>query len=203
MDQDTPQTPTPTPTVAAPKASTATVPTPAPMPKRKMPSLAEVRALRTQENEGVDFELRGTFPGFLAKVKRLTLADRVQFGMLPSAMQDRIVFALNASRQAPGASDALTKKRYIKNLTNNEDLANAVCLGGFIEPRLTEDIEEADEDAGVWFLGDIQISDRQAYLNWCLGNDEAAAGRLKSVPGESAGSLDGVEDDEDDGSTAV
>lgn len=160
--------------------------------ERRAPSRAEIIAFRQkEETEGIPFDLSSTMPGFEGRVKRLTLADRAQTGSLPSAMQDRVVAAINRNNQG-GGSTSLSVSQYLRRLGNNEDMASPICLIGFLSPRLVETEEELAGLEDAMLLTDIDINDRLAYLNFVLGTDLTAGGRLKRtawVPGQPLGGL--------------
>lgn len=145
-------------------------------PARRVPSRGEVVAFRRKEETGLPFELRATLPGFEATVKKLTLADRAQTGALPQAMQDRIVGVIDRGSRG-GGDRRITSSKYLRSLGDNEELANCLCLVGFVSPRLVETEDELTDDA--WLLADVDLRDRLAYSSYVLGNDETAAGRLK------------------------
>lgn len=158
-----------------------------PAAPRKLPTRSEVMERRREEHDGIDFEFKATMAGFVGKARRLPLNDRASYGIMPTAIQDRVIFLLNKGRSrndTPGTP--LTLKRQIEDVAGNEDLANAYCLASVVEPRLTDDPAAVDEDAGVWHVEDLHILDRVAVMNWNLGNDETAGDRVKAfryVPG--------------------
>ncbi|MDP9363120.1 MAG: hypothetical protein M3Q10_02610 [Chloroflexota bacterium] len=174
-----------TPQAAAPVAN------PVP-PRPPAPSRAAVLERRRKEREGdIDFEFKSTASGWFGKVRRPSLADRAAMGAMPTAIQDRVVFQLNKNRPTPGENpDApLTAQRQMRNSGNNEDLANVLFLAGVVVPRVTEDEAELDGSNDVWLVTDFHLNDRLAFLQWCLGNDETAAGRVEPFRRESDGAL--------------
>jgi len=159
-------------------------------------------AARERERRGFSFELFRTAPGERAHVKRLSLADRTMLGSLPSAMQERVLRLLNETR-GDGDAGPLTIARITKNQTRQEDLANAFCVAGFIDPVLvgTEADLAANPDALV--VTDLALEERLAYLNACLGNDEVAARRLEPFLDEPDGVVDVLPPDVPDGDAPV
>jgi len=159
-------------------------------------------AARERERRGFRFELFRTAPGEHAHVKRLSLADRTMLGSLPSAMQERVLRLLNETR-GDGDAGPLTIARITKNQTRQEDLANAFCVAGFIDPVLvgTEADLAANPDALV--VTDLALEERLAYLNACLGNDEVAARRLEPFLDEPDIPMDSLSPDVPDGDAPV
>lgn len=146
--------------------------------KQRLP-MTEILERREKEANGdIDFELKATIPGFVGKVRRLSIVDRMAIGALPTVIQDRVVFLINAARGSSSDNAPLTLNRLMKSQGNNEDLANALCLAGFVYPRMVASEDEADNVESL-YIGNVSIHDRLAYLSWCNGNDETAGGRIE------------------------
>lgn len=180
---ESPNAPTPFPTpppLIAPESAPAPVPDLSGRPER--PSLAAVRERRRLEREGIPFHFLSTVQGFYGTVRRLSLADRSAAAIMPTEYQDRVVFQLNknnARNANARPDDALTMKRLNEANEGNEALANAFFVAGCVSPRIVEDPALANEEADVWFVGDIHLTDRLNYLAWCQSQDETAGGRIE------------------------
>jgi len=176
----------------------------APTPSAKRPKITRAVALAARERErrGFRFELFRTMPGEYAHVKRLSLADRTMLGSLPTAMQERVLRLLNETR-GDGDAGPLTIAKITKNQTRQEDLANAFCVAGFLDPTLVGTEDELANNFDALVVTDLALEERLAYLNACLGNDEVAARRLEPFPDESDGAVVGLPTDVPDGDAPV
>lgn len=154
------------PFVAAAQPEPTEVPSaygaPAPIP---LPSRAAVRAMRMQEKAGVPYWLKWT--GVEATVRMLSFADKTLAVGLPNAIRIEINDAYAAMQSRSGANKTLDD--VLRTAAGDERLANAVCVAGFVSPRLVMTEAELDGGDGCWLVTDLHIEERREYLAWVLG----------------------------------
>lgn len=159
----------------AAEAASYRPPAPAPFPNAsgaperndRLPSRDEVRRMRLQDRQGVPFDCKWT--GIAATVRRVPLADKTFLVGLPSHVEVEVKDAYAKLQQRSGAS-VRTLDDALRNAAGDERLANAVCVAGFIRPRLVLREEDLDpNDPECYLVTDIDIEDRREYMAMVLG----------------------------------
>jgi hypothetical protein len=164
-------------------------------------SRAEVREMRRKEREeGVVFHLKNS--DFDARVRDLPFTDRIMLKGIPADMRvsiERAVDLTSTVQGNPGISTAL-------NLMDAEaDLSDAVCIAGFIWPRLVRTEHErtmalqvdgsAEDD--VWLVEDLHPDEKAAYRDFVFrdrDSEKEDTARLASFPGAGMAEAPGRED---------
>ncbi len=77
---------------------------------------------------------------------------------------------------------ALSWEQLARNQARQLRLADALCVAGFLKPRLVFDEADLDGDPHTLVVTDLHPEERLRYFNICLGNDEEAAKRLEPFP---------------------
>lgn len=143
---------------------------------------------RRQEREtGVPFVL--DHDGFEARVRLLNIYERTTLLGLPGEVRQTILESFNAKDILPEPGKR-TEEDLFKVLSMEDDTANAVCIVGFVWPRLVATTAEADaaNDPDVWWVEEIHISDRKKYLALVSGQDKEEIARIRRfLRGELAG----------------
>lgn len=144
----------------------------------RRPSRSEIRDRRRKEREsGVPFHL--DYDDIDVHVKVLSVLERATLIGLPTEVQTMLLRAFNGDDLVPEQG-----KRTLDDMLNimgiEEDMANEVCIVGFVWPRLVKTEAEADaaNSADVWWLEDIHLEDRKKYLNLVMGRDAAEMARI-------------------------
>lgn len=152
------------------------------------PLTAEIAEMQPSLNErGYLFTLFHTVDAngnpTVARVKRMTLAERATIAALPSALQTKFLDIARKIQEASGSrsrDQQLTKERMLENAGRSNDQANLYVCAGFIEPRVYMTQQEARERGGIW-VDRIHYADRQAFANLCEESSEEAASRFRPV----------------------
>lgn len=146
-------------------------------PKPSRPSRQQVAEMRRKEQEGVPFTLHRT--GGEAKVKVLSLTDHVTLLGIPPQLQGEVLEIFNETAKVEKGQ--ITIETITKNQERQERLANAICVVGFVEPRLVMTEDELDEnDPDLWLVDDLHIEERVRYLNFVMGRDTQSLKRLQT-----------------------
>ena len=136
--------------------------------------------------EGVPMWMDRT--GLEATVRALSFADKTMLGGIEPRIQAEITAGFNARgiTARGGTGGGITFGDMLRGVSNEERLANAVCVAGFIYPRLTLTEQEADlaNNEDVWWVQDLNIEDRRKYCNFVLGQDDAEAKRIANFLGD-------------------
>lgn len=127
---------------------------------------------REQRARGFIFNLKSS--GGKAHVRRLAIMERAVIMSLPPVIQQKVIQATAEAQHNKSAikpSGSIDMKTYVGNVMRNEEAYNAVCVAGFIRPRLvmTESLLTGADDEVV--VTDIDIFDRHAFFMWCNGGD--------------------------------
>ncbi len=142
----------------------------------------KARATRAANLEGHVFMLHRT--GGKALVRRLSLTDRAMVGHLPARLQRKVweMVSENSKGTAALESDgSLNPAQALNNLKRAEAVADAYLVAGFIKPRVI--FTEADrESPGDVLVEEIEVTDKQAYVLWCEGDEKEAANRVAGFP---------------------
>lgn len=168
-----------------------------PTVERPLLTPGALKAKRESAARGFLFKLRRTSlevgQDVYANVKPLDLTDHVVIGSLPSAMQSRVMRAMMAiSKTTPALNEktnTLSVPVAIRNLEKNEDLVNAYCVAGFIDPPLIW-VETDRVNTSQVVVTDIALTDRREFFALCGNSAEDEADRLLPFP---ARSVPGVE----------
>jgi hypothetical protein len=144
----------------------------------RRPSRSEMRDRRRKEREsGVPFHL--DYDDIDVQVKVLSVLERATLIGLPTEVQTVLLRAFNGEDVVPDAG-----KRTLDDMLSimgiEEDMANEVCMAGFVWPRLVRTEGEADvaNSPDVWWVQDIHLDDRKKYLNLVMGRDAAEMARI-------------------------
>lgn len=121
----------------------------------------------------------------VARVKRMTLAERATIAALPALLQTKfleIARKIQEGQMRGRADQVLTKERMLENSGRQNDQSNLYVCAGFLEPRVYLTQAEATEHGGVW-VERIHYADRAAFANLCEESSEEAAGRFRPIGG--------------------
>lgn len=147
-------------------------------------SREEARKRREEESRG--FLMPLAFTGGFAHVHRLTLAAMAQTVGLPVEAQNTVVRVFR-EYAVENANAPLTWDRFQKNARRNQEMADALCVVGFIKPRLVATEAELDGTDDCWLVTDIHPEERLRYMNMCVGQDAEAAKALVPFPESPVG----------------
>lgn len=148
------------------------------------------------EQTGWIFDLNATLDGEgkpqQAVVRRVTIADTQMIKSLPQHVQQKLTSLLDEqafeqskaenSRGHKGARKKMTTKILVNNLEDGMEIADIMCVAGFIDPKVYLTEEEAEQHSGVW-VGHIHKADRLAFNRVCQADQEAIADRLRPFLG--------------------
>jgi hypothetical protein len=150
---------------------------------------ARVAAAKAQAERGYWFALSRT--GGRARVRRISAADRVQVGHLPFPQQQRVLNALarmTETATARRADGSVSVPQALRNMREQEEVVNAYCVAGFLQPRLIFREEERTSPDEI-VVGDLDFTDRRQFFLWCETDNEAAAERAAPFLGQPPGGL--------------
>jgi hypothetical protein len=152
--------------------------------KAKRLSSRTARARAEREEKGWIFTLTRTVDDDgdpqEAHVRRVTMLDRTMIGALPRSMQTRLIELTSGRDNTP--TKEMTPQQLMRRMGRGEELADAYCVAGFLDPKVYATLEEAETYDGVW-VKDIDIADRFAFMNACDAVSEEAMAKLKPFPG--------------------
>lgn len=159
-------------------------PTPQPRPAIRRDQAA---AMRQAERDGVPFWCHRT--GFEAKVKLLSLADRAMLAGIPAQLQAQLTASLTGAQRAGGSR---TFSDLLRTVGEDEQLANAFCIAGFVWPRLVATEAELDGSDDCWVVTDLHIDERKKYLSLVMGGEQEEMAKIANflrerVAGAAAG----------------
>jgi hypothetical protein len=152
-------------------------------PERPKLTRAQVLAIREAErNQGVDFELFKT--GITAKVRDLPFTDKTLLSGIPVSLRAGINAAIAENSAKNGATGgSFTIEQAIKAADSDEQIANALCVAGFIWPRIVADESELDGSDDCWLVTDLHIEERRAYMTQVMRTDRGDVARMATFPG--------------------
>lgn len=144
-----------------------------------IPTREQVRAARQRETS-VGFEYPLPFTGGTARVRALSIVDRATIKALPTAIQDDLAAEMTKRSGSGRQVDAQVIKSMLSTLENQERIANAFCVLGFLQPSVvaTEDDLNPDDPYQI-VVTDLHIEERVGYLQHCLHVETVQAGRLR------------------------
>lgn len=127
---------------------------------------AQVVHMRQMENAGVPFVLHRT-GGMEAKVRVFSIADKTVLLGMPPELQQAWTKTLNSTNKNTGNRQF---KDILQSVEQDENLANMICVVGFIEPRLVMTEAELDGSDDCWLVTDITLDERKRYMSLVLNN---------------------------------
>lgn len=142
-------------------------------PFRPAISRKQAAAMRQAERDGVPYWCHRT--GFEARVRMLSLADTTMLSGIPPALQQQLTASLTgANRQAGGRTFA----DLLRTVGDDEALANAFCIAGFVSPRLVLTEEELDGSDDCWLVTDLHIDERKKYMGLVMGTEQEEMAKI-------------------------
>lgn len=142
-----------------------------------LPPRAEIqRRRRTETVEGVPFYLE--HDDLTVRVKFLSFIDRSTILGLPAGMQESFIKIMQERQPGSAAKKYRSVEEWSREMAKNEDAVNALCVLGFINPRLVMPGEQI-LDANTWSVTDLHSSDRLRYFNFVAGADREASDRAR------------------------
>lgn len=137
----------------------------------------KAREARAREERGYLLPL--PYTGGEAQVRRIPLAKLTSIAGLSGHMQSTVLEVFRDIQSGRGF-DVQSWRDLERNQARQEQLANGMCIAGFIAPRLVESEAEADaaNDPHVLWVGEIAIQDRLTYLQTVMNPDTEAAKAL-------------------------
>lgn len=136
-----------------------------------LPSRDEVRALRMKERAGVPFHLKRP-PACTVTVRALSFAERTFLAGVPAELQQTLTAAFNRQTAARGGA-ARTFAEIMQAAGSDEDIANVLCVAGFVSPPLVMAEADLAGKPGAWVVDDVHIDDRRRYMRMVLGTGDA------------------------------
>ena len=139
---------------------------------------AVIRAARAaaQSSREVEFPLPAT--GGAALVRRLDLMELIaSTRSRPRCRRSSTICSKRSSARGTGIAhrgDARLRRPAGRH-PETIQLADALCLAGFIDPRLVATAADVTDPETELVLDEIARADRMAYWNWCQGTTEALA----------------------------
>ena len=140
---------------------------------------AAIRAARlaAAADREIEFPLPAT--GGTALVRRLDLMELIALDAIPATLQ-AVVNDLLESQLGDDASASTTDVMRalggpLVAIQKQYELADALCLVGFVDPRLVPTADDVTDPETELALEDIARADRMAYWTWCQGATEAVA----------------------------
>ena len=147
----------------------------------------EVVEIRRREREqGVDFPLAKTSAEagreIVAKVRDLPFTDRTMLTGIPTELRA----SLNRAMGFAQATDINDFDATLNALESLDNLGRALCIAGFIWPRLVLHEYELDGTDSCWLVDDLAASERDAYRDFAMRRRDGAqqeVERLATFPG--------------------
>ena len=135
-------------------------------------------AAATKGQREISFPLPET--GGEALVRRLDLMELIALDAIPASLQavvnDILEAQLGGGGEEPALPDVLKAAGGpLAALRQQQQLADAACLVGFLDPKLVATAADVVDDTTELALDEIARADRLAYWAWCQGGEEAAA----------------------------
>jgi hypothetical protein len=139
-------------------------------------SAALAKQAKAQRERGYVFHLRAM--NATALVRKLSLGDQAVLGALPQFIQTKLLQGLADVAQTKSAlrtNGALDTHQALSNIARREDLINATCVAGFIDPPLILSEAHRTSDDQI-LVTDLDYDDRLRFFNACNGDaDEVKA----------------------------
>ncbi len=111
-------------------------------------------------------------------MRRLDLLELIALDAIPASLQVAVDRLLETQLGDGGEPDLASIMRAaggpLKALRQQQELADAACLAGFLDPRLVATPDEVTDPDRQLVLTEIERADRLAYWEWCQGTTEAA-----------------------------
>jgi hypothetical protein len=161
--------------------------TPIPPSVRTHMSRAEAQERqRAMRDVGVPFVLNEL--GLEARVRDLPFADVTLLMGIPAHMRPEVAQAMKTSRASADAVASGDFEIMLAGIEANDAVARAICVAGFIYPRLVPTEDDLDGTDDCWLVTEIPSADRMAYfqfINRTRRNEGAARdlARLSTFPG--------------------
>jgi len=171
----------------------------APAPPARRLLTADLAAQAREERDRLhDFELKHTGAGIFARVRHVDLSDTATLTMLPEQLLRVILGAVNDVETREGKPTAIDEagkvdiERAIKAAKAETAATDAMCVAGFVEPRLvlTQEEKDRERDADVVLVADIHPADRRRYVEWTQGRLAEASEKVVTFPDRSNAGLD-------------
>lgn len=127
-----------------------------------------------------------------AVVRRLDLLELIALDAIPAALQGIVNELLEtqiggSGGEQPSATDVVRAAGGpLAALKQQQALADAACVAGFLDPRLVATAAEVTDPERELALDEIERSDRLAYWTWCQGGDAAALAPVFPEPAAAA-----------------
>jgi hypothetical protein len=119
-------------------------------------------------------------PEEFAVVRLVNLTDRMQTRELAhdvDALVQNLFF--QGERMNQDAQKKKSKEQRMAEVQKRtREVAYAYGCAGFVKPKLVLTREQAREDEGIYFVGDVPLADLTEFVRVCEGNEELAASRL-------------------------
>jgi hypothetical protein len=154
---------------------------------RKQMSRAEAQERqRAMRDVGVPFVLEEL--GLEARVRDLPFADITLLMGIPGHMRPEVAQAMKLARTSADAVASGDFEIMLAGIEANDAVARAICIAGFIYPRLVPTDDDLDGTDDCWLVTEIPSADRMAYfqyINRTRRNEGAARdlARLSTFPG--------------------
>lgn len=139
---------------------------------------AAIRAAReaTRTTRETTFPLSAT--GGEAVVRRLDLLELIALDAIPAALQSIVNDLLETQLGGEGTGEEPAVTDVIRAaggplaaLKQQQALADAACLAGFIDPRVVAQASDVTNPDTEIIIDEIERSDRLAYWTWCQGGE--------------------------------
>lgn len=157
-------------------------------------TLTRERARDAKQREARGYLFPLPYTGGEARVRRIPLAKLATITGLSGEMQSTVLEVFREIQQ--GGTFAVRNWQDLeRNQRRQEDLANGLCIAGFVEPRLVESEAEADaaNDPSVLWVEEIDIRDRLTYLQTVMNPDSEAAKAMAPFPENGTSGADAGE----------
>jgi len=181
----------------------------APVPPARRLLTADLAAQAREERDRLhDFELTHTGPGIFARVRHVDLSDTATLTMLPERLLRVILGAVNDVETREGKPTAIDEagkvdiERAIRAAKAETAATDAMCVAGFVDPRLVLTQMEKDNDDAV-LVADIHPADRRRYVEWTQGRLAEASEKVVTFPDRPDAGMDASGPRGVDGDAAV
>ncbi|HEY7119312.1 MAG TPA: hypothetical protein VH475_22165 [Tepidisphaeraceae bacterium] len=139
-----------------------------------------IRAARQASQAAAEIVFPLPATGGEALVRRLDLLELIALDAIPAGLQsvvnDMLSTQIGGGGEAPVLDDVLAAAGGpLAALRQQQQLADAACLAGFLDPRLVATPADVTDGEHELALEEIARADRLAYWTWCQGGEEAAA----------------------------
>lgn len=147
---------------------------------------SRAKAAQEKRERGYVFWLFDTDDGVPApvRVRKIPLAKFASIQGL-SPRQQNVIMEVLEDAQEGRLGVAKTWTELAKTQDKQEEVANAICIGAFIAPRLVlteqEEMLAGDDDDVMW-VERISITDRVRFFNTLMAPEGSAARQLEPFP---------------------